>query len=815
MLTGPWCKGRDTNAITDCFVAMVDYRNKNEDPELDALGGFLVLARATRDDDTSDWDPPTAQVVYEATFPDFDGGADSDHRIDDGIHTHSGSVLFTGETGMIVTISIGDGRPNNRLVTLARSNFADFDDGQAKEPEPPSPSDPGDGSTYPPPYETQNGWTTYEDREGQRRRIRFTDAAWIASAKTLQHEAFTRYIHTIDWPIEITDGNSGNGSGVVLIKGKTADDTLLLNRAINSANASVDGQVYCGSSSQIIGQAPLSDDDAILLGSDESITMLLRTTITDAEDRILPEVVYGMPTEIRRGTGGQDDILNWNCFLIYCALPRKGEHYAAIVEGGNIGGWQDLRNASSLLYSKDGETWSQAFALQDNAHPTCAFYGTSHLIFPLRKIGGQATEHVALAKIPVPAIIKARPISISPGGTNILRASGWDSENLEEIFVGANIPQFSNNLSPVDRSDLATMFNHPVAAPPCFGPIFRVRMTESSYLGVLKIASGIAEGEQLRLRYFVHLLQPPLAPSGDPTSEDIENSAVAGALRWTFGYGDFYSGTKTRPADNRAIGGTGWIPITHFIDTADFSPGSWPVDLVAEVVGASTQFIRQDFLIAMDYIVRDGGEDARPECPVQPLQWPEGINPTVEDQLTISGLSCGSNWTIYAGGRIPDFGADYFSGQNGLPDNPAFTLWQSNSSFIKVFIDRYTADPADGTAVRFKDHNGDQIVVRMPSGLPTNFEQPFFPLRGRQFLIGISKIGTGSNNYRVWVSIGGTVVAVATGTLANVQPGKIKTGDENNENPDGLDYFGFAVDSTTATSEADGKTALQTLSFLL
>ncbi|MCC6428812.1 MAG: hypothetical protein IT435_18565 [Phycisphaerales bacterium] len=56
---------------------------------------------------------------------------------------------------------------------------------------------------------------------------------------------------------------------------------------------------------------------------------------------------------------------------------------------------------------------------------------------------------------------------------------------------------------------------------------------------------------------------------------------------------------------------------------------------------------------------------------------------------------------------------------------------------------------------------------------------------------------------------------MATGTFANVQPGKIKTGDENNENPDGLDYFGFAVDSATATSEADGKTALQTLSFLL
>ncbi|MCC6426817.1 MAG: hypothetical protein IT435_08340 [Phycisphaerales bacterium] len=71
-----------------------------------------------------------------------------------------------------------------------------------------------------------------------------------------------------------------------------------------------------------------------------------------------------------------------------------------------------------------------------------------------------------------------------------------------------------------------------------------------------------------------------------------------------------------------------------------------------------------------------------------------------------------------------------------------------------------------------------------------------------------------SDEYTIMASVGGTQVAsLTTGELAKVKPTAVYVGDENQQKIDPIEPLGIWCDNNNATTEANGRIALETLNF--
>ncbi|MBL8964829.1 MAG: hypothetical protein KF787_00470 [Phycisphaeraceae bacterium] len=242
MATGPWVPpgGTDSNgAILECFVAWVDYRangNVVSGPDgpvtKGSLGGQLFLMRCWRDNVSSKWKLDNPILLYEDVI--------SDARNGSFMHFHTAGITFPGggTSGrrMVVTLSVGDSSPNNRLVNIVRDDFKEYTQGWGGPTQTtPTAARPSPDDEFPPDSPTQNGWTTHEDREGQRLRIQFTGAVYTpGSPPTLTSTAFANYTQPTGGgvtPIVITAGST-HLPQTMGITGKASPNVIELNRAV-------------------------------------------------------------------------------------------------------------------------------------------------------------------------------------------------------------------------------------------------------------------------------------------------------------------------------------------------------------------------------------------------------------------------------------------------------------------------------------------------------------------------------------------------------------------------------------------------------
>ncbi|MCC6427797.1 MAG: hypothetical protein IT435_13370 [Phycisphaerales bacterium] len=335
----------------------------------------------------------------------------------------------------------------------------------------------------------------------------------------------------------------------------------------------------------------------------------------------------------------------------------------------------------------------------------------------------------------------------------------------------------------------------------------------------------------MRITLWVYVLPP----AENPTNQNTKPFNATGAnLRMEFSWGTFSSTKKhSRPVEFSAIHGRGWVPIVVFLKMSEWigtvNPTS-PFELYMRLSCAGSVLNRQDVLVAFDSVLV---ASATPENPGQPLRFE---NSTPAEKLSSTGWGFGDSWTLYVAGRVPETGADIFSATNGWPlfdpSSPTntgrvlITLYESSTKYIKVILDRRPVQVSGSpptelveNVIYLVDHTGAYSPpLRGPtSSVDTSFTQPFLFLKGRQFIIGISydqSINSGAGGYRLWASVGGTEVAsiVITG-LAKVKPVTIQTGDNTKENVDPGQFFIMAGDSANATTIADGKAAIETLSF--
>lgn len=379
MATGPWVPGDRDNSdpLTEFFIAWTDYRGQSSGPgdKESSLGGNLCIIRATRNTASAQWVPGHNVVLYREAV-------NNDGR---NMHFHTGAILFPEDDRMVVVLSIGDTAKNNRIVMFEREEYHSYDEGWSSgAPNAPlaaNPSDPSGANEtkFPPAIPvptsgTQNGWKTYEDRNGQRARVFFTNANYNAtgspSPPTLTSSAFLDYTHPGGvTPILIV---SPSNSSVLLPGGISAQvgSGLTLTHAISglSALATVSGQIASDNSIQCMAQLPTGDRNAIVWCGDEQSDYLSRMEIDAASERLTPTHVMGVPTDLFVTTDAQDATGSWLIFLAQCRYPGEGLDYAALLAPGSIVPWSSNNAAVFLLCSRAGQTWGQS---RSRRPPTC------------------------------------------------------------------------------------------------------------------------------------------------------------------------------------------------------------------------------------------------------------------------------------------------------------------------------------------------------------------------------------------------------------------------------------------------------------
>jgi hypothetical protein len=837
--TGPWARSRGSGAITEFFAAWTDYINRGSDPN-DATGGSLSIVRCKRSSTSAAWeDAPRNRLIYR------------EEASTQGTHFHTGSVIFPSDDVMVVTLAIGDSGPNNRLIKFTRVNgeeedfFDTFDAGDhsiaaADSATPVDKFPPNVPTPTSPPNAL--GWTTFEEREGQRQRISVPDGSATGGSAPFYVDsspaAFANYTqpsgeHTPF--VFVTDVHSVSGDPSVWdtcgIISKVSSSRVEIDRDISAiwkaSHSKKIGYVYADGSTQPVPQLPTSMRDEILFGVDEGMSQLMLAKITETgTDKIQMVLAHGTPTDLITNVNNPDEWGNWVILYATCANPAEGKSYAASVHPGTIQStidpafqqgsnqWRTTKLASVILYSPDSTAWGDLVSTNSTANIASGFFGTAEGV-DYFYLGSDGTNQTALLKTKVPKSFKMQPLLLAPGGTNHITsaaslafASGGSVANGHQVTILPYKREFESG-DPVGTlylTDFASEIDFAVPKPPCMGPIFRVQFKDDNYAGVWKISdSSVLGSSSIKIRFWIFALPP----KPDQASPNVFPPAAAGAtLRLRLGwinsaYTNFFANTKSRHMDTRAAHGAGWIPITASVPAGLFDPAD-PMTVCMEVLGGSS-FSRQDVLIAFDCVLTGAQVAELTALPIPPG------NPTPEgENLTLSWTSTATfAWSCFVALQLPESGPDPFTSERFDINHPPslFTLRQSSTAYLTVSINRVSRK------IVLRDHNDATLELEGPTS-PIN--QPFMFWRERQVLVGISRyldLSTHTTKYRMWASVGGSQVTFVEGSLATVTPQAWINGEHDGTHAESMRLFGVYYDRTNSNLSV-GKMWLEDLAFL-
>ncbi len=852
--SGPWVPPGGVDAqsgkLLQFFVAFADYRANPG-----SLGGQLFLMRCHRADADQKWtldplillyaDEPGVELVPLPGQTNF-------------MHFHCAGLTFPGGgvegRRMIVTLSVGDGWPNNRLVNISRDDFLQYDD-CSDSSQGPRAMTPTEG-TYPPDTPVWNGWTTYEDRAGQRARVTFgkdENQGFVAEYLSSPNQifsvvpgAFAGYDQPPGvTPVYITGGGPAvYGVGASGIVGKSDPQTLLLNRPVASASPTpVSGTVWSDSSIQPVCVVPAPDRNGFLAGGDEHSEWVYRIAISDPAAPIAIKRLAGTPTHAASGYNGEGICLNWLCLFIgsrpSASSPSSAlSEYLALVTPSSIGSWAMEGAAQTLCYSPDGVHWGELFAPN-----YIEFDRAMQSAFFRQRVGDTVSDRVFVGRddwcglwsiaTPTPATtVLAMPIRISPGGRNALRSSD-PKASIPSVEI-VDDPSGENACFPVSISSMGARGPYAdVPPPPCEGPVMRCQFVDTHRMGTWRIGQDVVASVPPAAKAKLWLYRMPAATSGMPNEFPVNASAKISLFASVINAGSTVpedcllqgplvggSGSLREAAED-ALATSGWVPFSFEVP-AGSSCGHGPYALVVKIVSSNNSFNRQDLLVALDF-VGYADADGIVELPARPMKW--GTEDPARDETlelrflparpTSSADPSVEPWTMLTALALATDGPDAKTRHRAADpgDLTLFTLWESPATSLRVCLDR------EHGLIRMVDQLGHAWEFGGPAegddGIP--FAQPFMALRGRQMLFGLARFdaGGGVSGYRAWVSIGGTRITYGTTlALAGVAPNRIRIGDQNSQHIDPADYFGFYVDQGHDMNEGEGRVMLETLDFL-
>jgi hypothetical protein len=202
-----------------------------------------------------------------------------------------------------------------------------------------------------------------------------------------------------------------------------------------------------------------------------------------------------------------------------------------------------------------------------------------------------------------------------------------------------------------------------------------------------------------------------------------------------------------------------------------------------------------DFLVAFDYV--SSGMNAV-EHPGVAL--PRGPVVTSHEAATVSGMSCGSRWTMLLAGEVPDDAWDLTDTRRPM-DKVLCTLRDEAGGWLRVRTDM--AGSRLGFTLSFQ---GRLALLLAPA------PQVFCFQRGSPVFIGIKRRG---QEYTYFASVGGTLVARAqVASSQDLRPTRLCFGDEFAARPEPMLWYGGMIDQAAAWSDADIEASMRSLSFL-
>jgi len=852
MASGPWVPPGGVDAasgkILEFFAAYTDYRSNSG-----SMGGQLFLVRCWRNSPEAGWNLDPAILLY-ADEP--GGQLVPIPQQQNYMHFHSAAVTFPGGgiegRRMVVTLSVGDGWPNNRLLNIARDDYRAYasDIDGSSEPRAALPDD----GVFPANTPERNGWTTYEDREGGRARVRFNvdgnldfTAAVLNGPPRLVPAGLTNPFAGYTHPGGTTaiffgsggpgfSGPSGNG-----VKSLGSGGELMLSMPCSSSQVTpVAGAIWADRSTQPAYLFPTSDPSSFLTGGDETSSALHRVTISDPSHQIVSMNILGIPTHAAARYNGPGICLNWLGLLGAIRTGAVGNSMTVtdtlvLVRPNSIGSWINEFSPQLISYSPDsvhfGDLFAPSLTLGDRNVQSAFFRQSVNGTLRDRIFMGRGdSTGVWAIDTPTPAsMVLARPLQISKGGVNHARVYLQGGTPAVELLTP---PGGSNTAVPVARAAFGAPGAYAsVPPPPCEGPIMRCQFVDTHRMGTWKFGADTALGYRPRVKGRLWLYRmapsPTAGPNDWPVNASVKISFFGNAIKngEQIAEGSVYQGPLiggvggTPVPEPGGVQGTGWTPFTFDVDPQG-SSGAGTYSFVAKVVSSNNEFNRQDLLIAVDFITYADATGIA-DLPARPMRY--GVAQSQDERLELrftpitavdESNTASGDWTLFTAFTIPTSGADPKTTNRGNAGRyPLFTMLGVDGRTLQVLLDReyglfWIVDSAGNALPVEGPASGDQ-------GVP--FRQSFFAGRGRQVLLGFGfgDLGNGSKGYRAWASVGGTRVQCVTSTdVRGIWPTKLRVGDVMGRDADGADYYGFWLEQGRLFSEAEGRAALGDLRFL-
>ncbi len=577
-------------------------------------------------------------------------------------------------------------------------------------------------------------------------------------------------------------------------------------------SAGTEFDLSVGLGNQFVGSAPVGTPDLPLghvVGSDETaVPLALCAPTTNPGDKLNFTRVYGQPTCSYNHAYAPARVYGWNTFHVSSASPESGGPFVAQMLPGNQAGWLFDTTVPRILFSHDGLTWGQAWAPQD-VQP-----------WPPRIAGGRVflgsadrAHAYGVRSIPIPATFGGRPLVVGDGGMNLLR--GGDANFLVPQSVDAG-----NRVMLIPRGQLA---RRGIVPPPAAGAVFECTMGAT-----LPVGSGRRVGTwQLTAPAAMVPRYPTATASAKvrawiyPLPWNGVAQPFASSFQGFFSLGRFDASSPANPLGGareefivgafQTVGDAdgGWLPLTLDTDSSRWTnepgfpptvPSSKPFSLGLRIRSdANTPVNQCAFLIAFES-VQQGAESSYGVNPA-------GVGAFDQDHASVSGFSCGAEWTIRLAGEVPDDAWDQTLESSQIAMLLSLcTLHEDDANHVQLI-----ADPS-ARAIRIVQTSAghkSEYVLR-PRGDLYGRERFCF-LRGSPILLSVSQQG---QKLSVCVSVGGSTVAVTELPNLGLRPRQIMFSDSNGLHPASMNWFGGRVDASQGMSSPAAASSLADLQFL-
>jgi len=468
----------------------------------------------------------------------------------------------------------------------------------------------------------------------------------------------------------------------------------------------------------------------------------------------------------------------WNQFQAVCDLDRRDRFYVGKYESSSF----DSDASGRIMVSDGGRQFATIAAPNANLMPALGLHGvfapasgdrflvytTSTSTFAVRE-----PKYVQQSRPLLTASQAFTQHAISTLGTSVV--AGAD---------GSPLAAWS---SLVDRANLATFFpGHAVPPPPSNGPIIRIQ--NRGQFGFNRGITGATLANNARIRvsgWFYGL--PQTSPNTSDGSQGYNSASIVPFFNF-YPVGQNSFTRRSSDISFQRIDGYGWQPFTISLGRP-----------TTEWIGSDAANITGPFSLGMMVRTESGNRWQLWEglfCIDSVVQGDSGEIPVVPPPVSASSASIaeassrlnvplsGTAWTCVMRGSIPRNGGDEYM-PNRNASRALFTL-SNGTTYLRV-----TADPT-GNQISVTDGTN-TVSCAAPAGQVLHFD------RGGQLTIGLALTGT---TLTLAVSVDGTTINSASGTVIGTTYDRVLSGDQNNTNAEPMEWW--SLDSrATALNAAE------------